>query len=314
MFRRSLSRRQQQRRSNPGRQYFCHSCMQVVDVSHDVESGEIACLICQGSFVEELDPRESLSHVVLADDNGEEDDGEDEDFDFEDFLRSVSRQRRRIQGEDEMRNAMVDLFQSARSREPRGARGSPIFPGSIFGTLMGIGTLGNPGDYASNNADYQAILSRLLGADAGGGPTPTARSAFEAMPRKLMTEDDLESGESECVVCQEDFKVRDNYVELPCKHRFHEECIKPWLDSNNTCPTCRYKLPVEGGDGDASSASGSASSDQAGARSSGNNRVHRFSIGILRPRNRRSQLQDSASSSSSSSRRTRSSHSRFGLP
>ena len=48
-------------------------------------------------------------------------------------------------------------------------------------------------------------------------------------------------------------KLNDKYISLPCDndHFFHiescENCegILPWLKENNTCPICRYELPVE---------------------------------------------------------------------
>ncbi|RKP34049.1 hypothetical protein BJ085DRAFT_20426, partial [Dimargaris cristalligena] len=30
--------------------------------------------------------------------------------------------------------------------------------------------------------------------------------------------------------------------QMPCQHIFHEECLFPWLEVSNTCPTCRYEL------------------------------------------------------------------------
>ena len=47
----------------------------------------------------------------------------------------------------------------------------------------------------------------------------------------------------ECTICQEEFETGETFVPLPCNdihpHKFHKDCIKPWLINNNTCPTCR---------------------------------------------------------------------------
>lgn len=32
-----------------------------------------------------------------------------------------------------------------------------------------------------------------------------------------------------CPICLKDFDQDDVYVDLPCKHRFHSECVVPWL-------------------------------------------------------------------------------------
>ena len=43
--------------------------------------------------------------------------------------------------------------------------------------------------------------------------------------------------EEECSIClqKNDFE----WCELPCKHKFHYECINPWINMSNTCPICR---------------------------------------------------------------------------
>jgi len=48
----------------------------------------------------------------------------------------------------------------------------------------------------------------------------------------------------ECSICMEIYKLNEIVFELPCVHIYHKECIKKWLKSNNTCPICRYELPM----------------------------------------------------------------------
>ena len=43
----------------------------------------------------------------------------------------------------------------------------------------------------------------------------------------------------ECAVC---FDVADGqsvFRCLPCRHRFHRDCIDPWLEKHKTCPVCK---------------------------------------------------------------------------
>lgn len=50
----------------------------------------------------------------------------------------------------------------------------------------------------------------------------------------------------ECVICQENFTHGQEYIVLPCNpthpHKFHKDCIEPWLLNNDTCPTCRGSI------------------------------------------------------------------------
>ncbi len=40
-------------------------------------------------------------------------------------------------------------------------------------------------------------------------------------------------------------KVEENgYFETPCKHNYHQECLKRWAETKLECPTCRTVLPV----------------------------------------------------------------------
>ena len=52
-----------------------------------------------------------------------------------------------------------------------------------------------------------------------------------------------------CIICYEPlgenknvkFSCKCKHVELPCKHKFHKECIKEWMEKsiNKDCPICR---------------------------------------------------------------------------
>lgn len=46
--------------------------------------------------------------------------------------------------------------------------------------------------------------------------------------------------EDPCAICWEEMPTASV---LPCKHQFHRDCLRTWLSTNATCPTCRCALP-----------------------------------------------------------------------
>ncbi|XP_029795117.1 E3 ubiquitin-protein ligase DZIP3 [Suricata suricatta] len=58
--------------------------------------------------------------------------------------------------------------------------------------------------------------------------------------------DKEEEEEEPCVICHENLSP-ENLSVLPCAHKFHSQCIRPWLMQQGTCPTCRLHvlLPEE---------------------------------------------------------------------
>uniref|UniRef100_A0A8C0RQF2 E3 ubiquitin-protein ligase DZIP3 n=1 Tax=Canis lupus familiaris TaxID=9615 RepID=A0A8C0RQF2_CANLF len=63
-------------------------------------------------------------------------------------------------------------------------------------------------------------------------------------PKRSQDDDDDE--EEPCVICHENLSP-ENLSVLPCAHKFHSQCIRPWLMQQGTCPTCRLHvlLPEE---------------------------------------------------------------------
>ncbi|XP_044257813.1 protein goliath-like [Tribolium madens] len=43
----------------------------------------------------------------------------------------------------------------------------------------------------------------------------------------------------QCVICCESFLETDASRILPCKHKFHTQCITQWLEESRSCPVCR---------------------------------------------------------------------------
>lgn len=54
-----------------------------------------------------------------------------------------------------------------------------------------------------------------------------------------------EENEITCCICVEKFVDDDIVSKLPCKHIFHEPCIKEWGKYKTTCPICRTELKIK---------------------------------------------------------------------
>lgn len=52
---------------------------------------------------------------------------------------------------------------------------------------------------------------------------------------------EIDEGEN-CVICMSENPC-DGHVALPCGHSFHYPCISSWLQSQSTCPVCRFQFP-----------------------------------------------------------------------
>ena len=72
-----------------------------------------------------------------------------------------------------------------------------------------------------------AVVARDGGASGGGDSGSDAPAAAAAAV----------AGQQECPVCMDDFENGQEVRVLPCSHRFHPECIDPWLlNISGSCP------------------------------------------------------------------------------
>ncbi|KAI4276954.1 MAG: hypothetical protein LQ337_002115 [Flavoplaca oasis] len=79
--------------------------------------------------------------------------------------------------------------------------------------------------------------------------TVTAGSAPAEAIKPQVTDDPVINADNglACSVCTDDFTKGQDVRVLPCNHKFHPECIDPWLlNVSGTCPMCRTDLRPTG--------------------------------------------------------------------
>lgn len=89
---------------------------------------------------------------------------------------------------------------------------------------------------------FDMLLQHLAQIGPGGYASvnpPAQKAAIEAMP-SVTSEEKLQ-----CTVCLEDVEIGSEAKEMPCKHKFHGDCIVSWLKLHGSCPVCRFQLPSE---------------------------------------------------------------------
>lgn len=69
------------------------------------------------------------------------------------------------------------------------------------------------------------------------GPTPA--NVIDQLPILSSSQVDADA---ECPICLEHGSSNQQWMQLPCKHEFHEDCLRPWLAEAQVCPLCRHFL------------------------------------------------------------------------
>ncbi|WOL14727.1 E3 ubiquitin-protein ligase [Canna indica] len=256
--------------------YWCHMCSRVV---YPVIGGDIKCPICDDGFVEEMNGAgevDTTSDLELGRDlslwapillgmlgggslrrrrarREEEEDNSDRNSDLE----AIERRRRRS-------SAILQLFQAIREGNRLESQGQEserdrererahmilidLFNNALEGSVdtnqsrgqssSASGTGVSLGDYFLGPG-LDLLLQHLAETDPNFHGTPPAqKEAVEAMPTIKIAEN------TSCSICLEDFEIGAEAREMPCKHKFHANCILPWLELHSSCPVCRFQMPT----------------------------------------------------------------------
>ena len=67
------------------------------------------------------------------------------------------------------------------------------------------------------------------------------KNQFEKLP-EVKYDKDKYSENYQCIICMEEFKIKEKVKLLPCGHIFHKNCIKEWLLKQKSCPFCKSEI------------------------------------------------------------------------
>ncbi|KAF8010076.1 hypothetical protein BT93_J0900 [Corymbia citriodora subsp. variegata] len=102
------------------------------------------------------------------------------------------------------------------------------------------------GDYVDPDETFAAVAQRILRNEiARRGNSPASASVVENLPLITVSKEGLGTGDGVCPICKDKFVEGEKVKVLPCVHRYHQDCILPWLRMHNTCPVCRFELPKD---------------------------------------------------------------------
>ncbi|XP_010522349.1 PREDICTED: E3 ubiquitin-protein ligase Praja-2 [Tarenaya hassleriana] len=122
-------------------------------------------------------------------------------------------------------------------------------PDSESNRDMYLGVGGDLDDYIGylDTTEYEMLFEQFSEAEISAvGQPPAAKAFVKNLPLVVLSKEDVGADHHAlCAVCKDEMNVGSEAAQLPCSHRYHSECILPWLGIRNTCPVCRYELPTD---------------------------------------------------------------------
>ena len=162
---------------------------------------------------------------------------------------------------DDPMNEVLDDFFGDFFNETPSSRINPQSQGSIdhsphiffqsFFSPFGIGENVFNENYSSNfNPGFFSDIGNLLQFIQRGrkNPHPPAtKEALSKLKRFPLQERFCQKKEGKlelpnCCICQCEIELGKETVLLPCGHMYHWDCCSQWLNTNNTCPICRFEI------------------------------------------------------------------------
>ncbi|XP_031381152.1 uncharacterized protein LOC116195892 isoform X2 [Punica granatum] len=86
-----------------------------------------------------------------------------------------------------------------------------------------------------NENDYEMLLAL----DDDVRHVGTSSTQINSLPESKVQAD---VSEEACAICLENPKLGETIRHLPCLHKFHKDCIDPWLSRSTSCPVCKSSV------------------------------------------------------------------------
>ncbi|KAI9591202.1 hypothetical protein BDF19DRAFT_455962 [Syncephalis fuscata] len=117
--------------------------------------------------------------------------------------------------------------------------------------------------HARTSAAMDDIVTNIMN-QMGTNPhaqTGVTDEVIDQLPVNIIKDvSNYTDGMPDCAVCKDEFACGDEARQLPCRHQYHDDCIRPWLKQSSTCPVCRADM--------ASTATATATTDEPAATGS----------------------------------------------
>lgn len=100
-------------------------------------------------------------------------------------------------------------------------------------------------DVDPDEYSYEELVA--LGEVVGTESRGVSANTLASLPSvTYQAEDNQDSNMEQCVICRVEFEEGESLVALPCKHSYHSDCIKQWLQLNKVCPMCSAEVSTPG--------------------------------------------------------------------
>ncbi|KAL3634406.1 hypothetical protein CASFOL_021460 [Castilleja foliolosa] len=99
---------------------------------------------------------------------------------------------------------------------------------------FGAGFVQGPDNFNEN--DYEMLLALDDNNDRHSGASVRQ---INGLPQSTVQSENFDET---CAVCLDTPTIGDTIRHLPCLHKFHKDCIDPWLRRRTTCPVCKSSV------------------------------------------------------------------------